>query len=146
MSARLRLGLSEGKPMKMMRLCIITSWGCIHMNVGGEKIHVRSPTWKFCIHIKSAESMLIQKSHFTYERGICVFINSTFTLLRGVYSYERTWRKNPRQQSNVAFLYLYQQARIHVEQKTHFTYERGICVFINSTFTLLRGFLVENTT
>ena len=52
------------------------------MNVSGEKFHVSSPTWNFCIHFKGAESTLIKRSHFTYERGICVLINSTFTLLR----------------------------------------------------------------
>ena len=50
------------------------------MNVRGEKTHVSSPTWHFCIHIKQAESTLSKKTHFTYGREISVFIYSTFHL------------------------------------------------------------------
>ena len=57
-----------------------------------------------------------------------------------MYSYERTWRKNPCGQANVKFLYSNERGNIHVEQKEHFTLIRGIAVFINVTFTYVHYF------
>ena len=56
------------------------------MNVRGEKTHVSSPTWIFCIHIRRAEFTLSKNIHFTYEREFSVFIYSTFHVAEVEYS------------------------------------------------------------
>ena len=58
----------------------IPTGACIHMNVREEKTHLSGPTWNFCIHFRNAEFTLSKKVHFSYEREISVFINSTFHL------------------------------------------------------------------
>ena len=74
--------IKEKKAKERLYRGTVHPGGCIHMNVRGEKNHVSSPTWTFCIHIKSTEPTLSKKPHFTYERENCVFIFFKFTLLR----------------------------------------------------------------
>ena len=56
------------------------------MDVGGKKMHVSSPTWNFCIHMNVLKATLIENTHFTYERGITVFINSMFHVAKVEFS------------------------------------------------------------